>query len=61
LLIDELETGMSDLFLKRTLEAIRQYQRDNPTPIIITAMGAPVLDNADRVYRIENRSLIEEP
>lgn len=60
LLVDELEGGMSESFLRLTLERIREFQRQHPMPIIITAMSDTVLEYADRVYRIEDKKLVQE-
>jgi ABC-type glutathione transport system ATPase component len=60
LLIDELEGGMSESFLCDTLARIRDFQQQHPVPIIVTAMSDTVLERADRVYRIDNRKLVQE-
>ena len=60
LLIDELEGGMSESFLRITMQRIRQFQQQHPMPIIVTAMSDTVLQYADRVYRITAQRLVQE-
>jgi len=60
LLIDELEGGMSDEYLRDTIDAIREHQQIYPMPVIITTMSDMIFSRADRVYRIEDRNLIQE-
>jgi len=60
LLIDELEGGMSESFLRVTMQRIRQFQQQYPMPIIVTAMSDRVLEYTDRVYRITGQKLVQE-
>lgn len=60
LLIDELEGGMSEAFIKQTVLQLREFQLERPMPILITAMSDAVLEQADRVYRISERKLVLE-
>ncbi len=60
LLIDELEGGMSESFLRVTMQRIREFQAQHPMPIIVTAMSDTVLEYADRVYRIAEKKLVQE-
>ncbi|MEX0942129.1 MAG: ATP-binding cassette domain-containing protein [Pseudomonadales bacterium] len=61
LLIDELEGGMSDELLQATMNTLRQYQQQNPMAIIVTTSSEVVMECADRIYAIENYTLIEQP
>jgi ABC-type proline/glycine betaine transport system ATPase subunit len=60
LLIDELEGGVSESFLRVTMQRIREFQAQHPMPIIVTAMSDTVLEYADRVYRIAEQKLVQE-
>ena len=60
LLIDELEGGMSESFLRVTMQRIREFQAQHPMPIIVTAMSDTVLEYADRVYCIAEKKLVQE-
>ncbi len=58
LLIDELEGGMSEEYLRDTMATLRQRQQQHPMAIIITTADDYVMDESDRVYRIANQNLI---
>mgnify|MGYP001266544663 CR=1 FL=1 len=59
LLVDELEGGMSDDYLRDTIDAIREHQQQYPMPVIMTTMSDEIFDRADRVYRIADRNLVQ--
>ncbi len=60
LLIDELEGGMSEEYLHATITTLREEQAANPMAIIITTGNDFVMEQADRVFRIENNNLVPE-
>ena len=59
LLVDELEGGMSDAYLRDTIDAIREHQQQYPMPVIMTTMSDEIFNRADRVYRIEDRNIVQ--
>lgn len=59
LLVDELEGGMSEDYLKDTIDAIREHQQLYPMPVIMTTMSDEIFDRADRVYRIADKNLVQ--
>ena len=59
LLVDELEGGMSEEYLEDTIDAIREHQQAYPMPVIMTTMSDEIFSRADRVYRIQDRNLIQ--
>lgn len=59
LLVDELEGGMSEDYLRDTINAIREHQQRYPMPVIMTTMSDEIFNRADRVYRIANRNLVQ--
>jgi len=60
LLIDELEGGMSDDYLRDTIDAIRAHQKMYPVPTIMTTMSEQIVTRADRAYRIKDRNLVPD-
>lgn len=60
LLIDELEGGMSEEYLHVTMNTLREKQSANPMAIIITTSSDFVMENSDRIFRIENHDLVLE-
>lgn len=58
LLIDELEGGMSDEYLAATMATLRERQRAEPMPIVMTTSSEVILEAADRTFRIEDCDVI---
>lgn len=59
LLVDEMEGGMSEDYLRDTIDAIREHQQRYPMPVIMTTMSDEIFNRADRVYRIADRNLVQ--
>ncbi len=60
LLIDELEGGMSEAYLRDTMNTLSARQATSAMAIIITTSSDYVVENSDRVYRIDQHDLIPE-
>lgn len=60
LLIDELEGGMSDDYLRDTMAVLRERQEVHPMAIVMTTMSDEIFERADRALRIANRNLVED-
>ena len=60
LLIDELEGGMSEEYLRDTMTILRQRQQQHPMAIIITTADDYVMNKADRVFSIADHNLVLE-
>ena len=58
LLIDELEGGMPEDYLRDTMQALKDRQAKYPMAIIMATSSDIVKERADRVYSIENYNLV---
>lgn len=60
LLIDEIEGGMSDRYIRDSIATLRRKQEETPMAILITTSDDEVMNNADAVYRIVNKGLVRQ-
>lgn len=57
--IDEIQSGMSDNMIKRVIDVLKQQQNLHGFSIVLTTTGGDQIDFADRIFKIENKKIIE--
>jgi ABC-type transporter Mla maintaining outer membrane lipid asymmetry ATPase subunit MlaF len=60
ILLDELQSGMSEVMRQRVLELIRAYSDEYGYTFIMTTTAGDDLSFADRVFSIKNQQLMED-
>tara|TARA_R110002167_G_scaffold88509_5_gene238686 strand:+ start:5139 stop:5792 length:654 start_codon:yes stop_codon:yes gene_type:complete len=59
LLIDEIQSGMSDIMIQQVIDVLKEQQNLHGFSMIITTTGGDQIEFADRTFKIENQKIVE--
>jgi ABC-type lipoprotein export system ATPase subunit len=59
ILIDEIQSGMSDIMIQQVIDVLREQQNLHGFSMIITTTGGDQTEFADRTFKIENQKIVE--